>query len=114
MATKRDATLTLMTCLQKHDLGEKGLFLQGWEGRHSYGCRCPNGGSDGDRQRAPSSPCATGSQRLIFRHSGIDAIRPGQDSAGEIVNLLKSRLLQEGDCFRAADAGAAMGHDLAA
>src|SRR5580692_4961193 len=50
----------------------------------------------------------------VLGHSGINAICPGQYSASQIVHLLEACLLEEGHCFGATHAGAAVGHDLAA
>src|SRR5438876_8141461 len=51
--------------------------------------------------------------RLIFRHGWIDLIGPGQNAAGEVVNLAEPGLLQEIDSFSGAFAAAAMRHDFA-
>src|ERR1700690_2046899 len=50
----------------------------------------------------------------VFGHFRIDAIRPSQDPASQIVHFLESSLLQKRYRFSAAHAGAAMGDDLAA
>src|ERR1022692_1579245 len=63
------------------------------------------------RTRASALTC---SSVLVFGHLRIDAIRPGQDPASQIVHFLESSLLQKRYRFSAAHAGAAMGHDLAA
>jgi hypothetical protein len=50
----------------------------------------------------------------VLRHLRIDAIRPGENSTRQVVDLLEPSLPQEVDCLGAARPGAAMGDDLAA
>src|SRR5580704_2976175 len=50
----------------------------------------------------------------VLGHSGVDAIRPGQDATCEVVHFRESCLLEEGYCFGATHARATMGNDLAA
>ena len=51
-------------------------------------------------------------QASVLRHAGIDAVRPGQNASGQIVDLLESRLAQEVYGLGAANSGAAMRDDL--
>src|SRR2546430_16730903 len=48
----------------------------------------------------------------VLRHAGIDAVRPCQNSARQIVYFFKSRLAQEVHCLGAAYARTAVGNDL--
>src|SRR5260370_12270259 len=50
----------------------------------------------------------------VLRHLRIDALRPSRNPARQITNFGEAGLLQERNCFRAASAHLAMGHDLAA
>src|SRR5580704_2100983 len=107
MTAKRDATLTLMTGLQ--------TIISG---RSVYSCIAGRDGIVtvvGVRKaglRADEGVRPTGFS--VLGHPGIDAICPGQYPASQIVHLLEACLLEEGHCFGAPHAGAAVGHDLAA
>src|ERR1700687_598201 len=50
----------------------------------------------------------------IFRHFGIDAIRPCQNSAGELVHFFESGLAQKLYCLGTAHAGPAVRHNFLA
>src|SRR5260370_41371703 len=50
----------------------------------------------------------------VLRHLRIDALRPSRNPARQITNFGEAGLLQERNCFRAASAHLAMGHDVAA
>src|SRR5580704_11992532 len=54
------------------------------------------------------------SRLLVFWHLGIDAIRPRQNPAGQVVYFLESGLLEKHHRFPAAHTGAAVRHDFAA
>jgi len=51
---------------------------------------------------------------LVLRHARTDPVSPSQNPSREIVDFLESRLAQEVDGLRAADARSAMRDDLLA
>ena len=54
------------------------------------------------------------SARSVFRNRGVDALRPGQDSARKVVHFFESRLAQEIDGLSTPNSRTAVGHELAA